>query len=338
MSRASGTREERASEVMVGALEGVSLEGRVLAVGVSDVVVRALSASGLEVTTWDRYGSSALLGHSGRTASALPPEGPYARVCMRLPKGRDTLDAMLRLSTAQLQSGGRLWLVGANDEGIKSAPKTLKPLFGAVETVDIRRHCRLLQAEAPIDLAADGPVALSDFETPVQAEVSGRAFSFSTLPGVFAHGRLDAGTQRLLEALEVEDGARVADFGCGAGVISAWLAAGGFTGELVGIDIDTWALHCAARQPGTWVHGSGLDALDGPVDHIVSNPPFHTGKDTSFHVMDELVKTAPAHLKKNGRLTLVCPATTPIQRALEEAFSSVRKLSDDRRYRVWDAS
>ncbi|MCB9678713.1 MAG: class I SAM-dependent methyltransferase [Alphaproteobacteria bacterium] len=319
-------REERASEIMVGALDAVALEGRVLAVGVADDVVRALGATGLEVTRWDRWATG------GREASALPPEGPYDRVCMRLPKGRDTLSAMLALAAAELVPEGKLWLYGANDEGIRSVSKQLRDSFDHDESVDARRHCRVVQASG-----VHAPrVSLRDFRTEVEATAGGRTFRFTTLPGVFAHGRLDEGTRLLLENLSVDAAAKLLDFGCGAGVVAAFL--GERLGPTAGVDIDAWAIECAQAQPGTWVVGDGLAAApEGLYDHIVSNPPFHTGKDTDFHVMDALITSAPSRLVKGGRLTFVCPSTAPVKRALDAAFSKVVLLADDRRYRVWEA-
>ena len=46
-------------------------------------------------------------------------------------------------------------------------------------------------------------------------------------PGVFSHGRLDAGTRALLEVMRrfPVAGRRVLDFACGSGVIGAFLSA-----------------------------------------------------------------------------------------------------------------
>ncbi|MEZ4319673.1 MAG: class I SAM-dependent methyltransferase [Myxococcota bacterium] len=311
----------------MSALEGVRIDGRVLAVGASDAVVRALSEAGLEVALWDRWVEP------GRTATPEPEAGVYDRICMRLPKGRDTLRAMLAVAARHLAPDGRVWLYGANDEGIRSSSRQLEEYFDHSESVDARRHCRVMQAHGrkPVDLPT-----LDHFAVEVSDTVAGRPVRFHTLPGVFAHGRLDDGTRLLLEHLTVEPGASVLDFGCGAGAVAAFL--GEREGTMTGVDIDAWAVRCASRLPGTWVVGNGFQAVQqASFDHIVSNPPFHTGKDTDFSVMDALITQAAGRLTKGGRLTFVCPSTAPVKRALDAAFSKVALLVDNRRYRVWEA-
>jgi len=314
-------RAQRVNEVMISALEGVQIEGSVLAVSAAPPVVAALEAAGLQVTLWSRWGGE-----------ALPSPGKFQRVCMRLPKGRQTLVAMLDVVASSLDDQGRLWLYGANDEGIRSAGKQLKEYFDHNESVDARRHCRVLSASG-IRAPSKGVEA---FYTKVEEQVAGRTVRFRTLPGVFAHGRLDGATRFLLEHLEVDEGADVLDFGCGAGVVAAWL--GERSGSLVGVDLDSWAVLCAAEQPGEYLVGDGFSAVPGrSFGHIISNPPFHTGKDTDFRVMEKLISAAPAHLQRGGKLSMVCPRTAPVQRALDAAFTKVREVASNRQVRVWEA-
>lgn len=322
----SEEREERVNAVLIDALEGVSISGAALVVGGSDGVARALATAGLAVHRWDRF---------GRNATALPDSGSVGsvdRIALRLPRGRRNLLAMVHVLAARLADGGRLWLHGANDEGIKSSDSTLREVFGEVEKIDSRKHGRLWAASSRTGDLRD----LWDFVTRFEANVGGRTLELQTLPGVFADGRVDEGTERLLQSLNVEPGARVLDFGCGAGVIGAWLR--DVTEQITGYDIDAWALACAERNaPGTYRVCDGWSDVEGTFDHIVSNPPFHVGKDTDFRVMDDLIAGARDRLSRHGKLTFVCPATTSVHAALKERFKDVRCLSDDRRYKVWEA-
>lgn len=320
----SRTREDRVNDVMIGALEGTELAGDVLFTGGSEATRQALEDAGLQVVAWKRFGAG---------ATVLPPEQRVDRVCLRLPKGRRNLLAMLHVVAKRLKPDGRLWLHGANDEGIKSARKTLADVFGQVESVDARRHGRLWSgASVRVELQD-----LWSFATHFEVEVAGRTLNLTTLPGVFADGRVDDGTRLLLANLDVEKGASVLDFGSGAGVIGAWLA--DRTETIRGYDLDAWAVACAERNaPGTYTACDGWSNVEGAYDHIVSNPPFHTGKDTDFRIIDDLVGGAREKLRRKGRLTFVCPSTAPVHEALRKHFKSVRMLADDRRYKVWDAS
>ncbi len=317
------SRDERVNAVLIRALAGVRLAGRARIAGGSAALEDALRGAGLSVDRWRRY---------GRDATLLPDTTPVDRVALRLPKGRRNLEACLHVLAAGMASGGRLWLHGANDEGIKSAGSALRRLFQEVRTVDSRFHGRLWEATA---LRVE-PEGLDAMERHFEAEVAGKTLSLCTLPGVFADGRVDEGTRLLLAHLRVDAGARVLDFGCGAGVIGAWLA--DRTDRITGYDVDAWAVACARKNAPGEVHlCDGWSDVEGRYEHIVSNPPFHRGKDTDFRVMGDLIAGAGDRLERRGRLTLVCPATAPIRDALARRFRRVRRLGGDRRYVVWEA-
>lgn len=268
--------------------------------------------------SWRRYGID---------ATVWPPEGRFGRVVLRLPKGRRSLEAMLHVSASRLEPGGEMWVCGANDEGIKSAGKTLSTLFEKVETLDTRRKCRLWRAtERTAEIQP-----LERFLSTAEAEVAGKAIRFQTLPGVFAEGRVDAASQLLMQHFRVSG--RVLDFGCGAGALGVFLEH-----PVVGIDVDAWAVHCAQLNGVDARLSNGWSAVDGTFDHIISNPPFHSGKDTDFRVMQDLITGASERLKRGGTLTLVCPATAPIESALKKSFRKVAQLANDRRSAVWSAS
>lgn len=267
---------------------------------------------------WTRFGSE---------GAVEPPDERYERIVLRLPKGRRNLRATLHLLASRLEQGAPLWLCGANDEGIKSADKTLSELFGQVRTLETRRKCRLWEATG----LEQPPLALSHFESRVEAHAGGRALQFVTLPGVFAEGRLDEGTRLLLDNLGPIEGS-VLDFGCGAGVIGVFLQR-----TVTGIDIDAWAVRCANLNGEEAKLSDGWSHVTGTFDHIISNPPFHAGKDTDFRVMEGLLEGAKARLNSGGMLTFVCPATTPVERTLKHHFKKVEAVATDRRYTVWRA-
>lgn len=318
------SREDRVNGVMISALDGASIEGRALIVGGSAATEASMRSVGLDVTRWSRF---------GKEATELPPEGEFDRIALRLPKGRKSLEAMVHIISRRLSAGGTLWVHGANDEGIKSANKTLATVFSKVEKVDSRLHSRVWSAA---DLAVT-PAELASFETTTVDTVAGRELSIVSLPGVFADGRIDDGTRLLLETIKVDKDARVLDFGCGAGVIGAFLAP--ITTDIIGFDIDAWAVHCARRNaPGDYGLIDGWSDVHERYDQIVSNPPFHRGKETDFSIMDDLIAGAKDKLVRKGRLTFVCPATAPIHTALQAAFKNVNCLADNRRYKVWEAS
>src|SRR5690606_18381496 len=104
-----------------------------------------------------------------------------------------------------------------------------------------------------------------------------------SLPGAFAHGRLDKGTALLLEflqssaAVKLKIKGKVMDFGCGVGVIGLLLKQQNPQIVLDMLDTSASALESALasaaliRCEAQVVAADGLDAIKGRFDWIISN-------------------------------------------------------------------
>ncbi|MDP9196825.1 MAG: methyltransferase, partial [Pseudomonadota bacterium] len=164
--------------------------------------------AGTAVTAWSRRH-----GNWG-TISPLPPEGRFATVAVRLPRAREELDMLLHLAADRLVPGGSLYMTGANDEGIKSVPDRIEPLFGPPETVLVKYHCRVFRAFCP-ETMPPLKTHLQDWRMEFTLPLPGEEKHWVSYPGVFAHGRLDEGTALLLSVLEqLPQQRRVLDYAC----------------------------------------------------------------------------------------------------------------------------
>jgi 16S rRNA (guanine1207-N2)-methyltransferase len=237
-----------------------------------------------------------------------------------------------------LVADARLFVYGGNDEGIRSAASVLASLCGAADTVAKRGHGRLLAARRPAQLAnVRGELAAWRRTTPLS--IAGQLRDWVSYPGLFAAGRIDEGTELLLATLpSLPAGARVADFGCGAGVIAAALAMAPTIG-LDLIDHDSVALLAAEENVpvGQAILASSLAGAAGHWDAIFSNPPLHAGMSESHAALTQLVVEAPAHLRRGGLLQLVLQRRLPVEDLLAQHLGQVRILADNGRYRVWSA-
>ena len=282
-----------------------------------------LGAASVEV--WHRTA------RGGRTAAPWPGMGPFDDVALRLPVGKESLKLLVSECARRLAPGGRLWVHGANDEGIKSAESALSDIFERVSSVASKRHARVWRAEGL--RAAPAPAE----PTRVDAVIAGVALSFLSWPGLFAHGRVDAATEALLGALPRFDG-RVLDFGCGAGVIGQFLQRrDGLLADLS--DVDALAVDVArANVPGAAVHlADGLPEGTGRYRAIVSNPPLHLGKDLEPGLLRTLVEAAPKRLGRSGELWITTQGAVPLRALLEEHFGAVQLVVRDKRFTVWRA-
>ncbi len=334
----SAEREARVSGVVARWIDEQGLDAdRVLVVDDDDGgVFRAVKQAGAVPVLWHRHA------HGNRKAAPWPDADPPADLAV-LRLGRDWANFELQLHAvlSQLRPGGRLWVVGANDEGVKSAPKRMAPLLPTVETLWIKHRVRILEAVRPDGL--DLRDQLTDWREQVTLDLPGAgAHTLVSYPGLFAHGRLDDGTAMLLQHLpQVAAGSRVLDFGCGAGAISLAVAAASPGARLFACDVDALAVH-AARQnlPQAQVFlgdGWGAIELGARFDLVLSNPPLHRGHAQDPAALDAFVTQAPMRLNGGGRLIMVTWRSSPALRVLGQHFDKVDTLAVDARFQVLSA-
>ena len=295
-------------------------ESALVALDGSGTLEALLAERGCRVTAWRRW-----LAGEGPEARPWPPDGSWECAFVRQPKGREALTMTLHACLARLRPGAKLWLYGSNDEGIRSAGRTLAEVAADVVTVETRRHCRIWQTSADPERPLRGELAA--WRQPFELQMDGHRQALVSYPGLFAHGRLDPATRLLLGALPAPQArARVLDFGCGAGAISAVLARRQPELHLTLVDRDTLALCAAAENlPRARVVGATRlsDLAPERFDWIVSNPPLHSGKDTDTGVAADLARGAAAHLREGGALWVVVPRTLPMERWLRAHFRRV---------------
>jgi 16S rRNA (guanine1207-N2)-methyltransferase len=253
----------------------------------------------------------------GRAATAFPPPGPFDGILLRWPKSAPAGVAFARSCAARLAPGGLLAVVCPVDEGGKSVAGRLRDHFA---TLDERygNHARLVLARGPTEGFAADP-------EPEPVDVPGVG-TFASWPGLFAHGRLDEGTALFLRHLPPLEGARVLDFGCGAGVISAAALRAGAR-EVVAADVDALAIH-AVRHNVPAARARLVDGVPpGAWDVVLSNPPLHTGHRVDDAMLRSLA-AAPA-----GRVALVTLRTVPVAKLF--AGRTAERVAEDGPYGVW---
>ena len=304
--------------------------GRLLIVGFDAEVARALSPTTIFHQNWRAYRAAS--GDDVRFGAWLDAEQPYETALVELPKETERLRMTLSMVRTALVDGGRLVLIGRNDSGIKSAGRHLAEIVGDNEVLDFRFHARALVATASVDPSRSH---LADWETVFTEEIRARALEIHDFPGVFSHGRIDDGTRRLLDVLDVDAGARALDVGCGSGVIGAWLHAGDVS--VSSCDVDAVAVEAATRTAGSAFASDVYSEVAETYDVIVTNPPFHAGVRTTSAVAIRMISEAPSHLVAGGEMWLVANRFLDYQTPLRDAFARAEVVSEDNKFRVYRA-
>lgn len=267
------------------------------------------------------------------------------------PKSRPHFQMLMRMLDSLLDTQTDLWLVGHKNAGIKTSLKWLKNHGYQAVNHDNARHCSLIKTKTQTQTKAQAddpgkPIKLDDFETWTEASIEQLHLRWCSYPGVFAQGKLDAGTAFLLQHLPTEcfRGASqasmsVLDYGCGSGVVGAYLQQINAGLNITGLDSNALAL-AASKQTNpeqTTVAGDSLDQVSGQYQFIVSNPPFHQGQNQTLDVSLKMIEQAPEYLTAKGELFIVANRFLAYHQPLIETFGQVDILAENGQYRIYHA-
>jgi 16S rRNA (guanine1207-N2)-methyltransferase len=297
----------------------------------------------VQVSTQD-FGDYCWLSDSGGNASfdMLPAAGESFRaVILHLPREKERLVMMLHAVSSWMSADARLWLVGENRAGIKSARRYLEQFFRIVVKMDSARHCVLLESS---ESKNERPFNLSEYAAAWQVDFAGQAINIVSLPGVFAHGRLDQGSRLLLNTLAtLRPAGKILDLACGSGVIGCSLLAASASAELTLLDVSALALEASTQSlslnglDAALLPSDGLAQLTGHYDWIISNPPFHRGVESNLEIAARFFREAGTFLTENGRIVIVCNRHLPYASWLRNYFGQVEQLDANDEYMIIQA-
>ncbi|MGA0351580.1 MAG: class I SAM-dependent methyltransferase [Acholeplasmataceae bacterium] len=168
-------------------------------------------------------------------------------------------------------------------------------------------------------------------------------YTFTTDHGVFSKSRVDFGTQRLLEAITLDQPKHILDIGCGYGVVGIVMKHTYPNAQVTMFDVNPRAVELAKNN--CLSHGlSDIDVfvsdhipkeLNG-VDVAILNPPIRAGKDTVFRLYEEAYNI----LTNQGLLYIVIQKKQGSQSSkvfLEALFDNVVLIQRDKGYHVFKA-
>ena len=267
---------------------------------------------------------------AGAPWDAPPAEADLVALVPPTDRGSARVQAELAGTHAALKPGGAALIAMHKDQGAKRYEKLAAELFGELDVlakdggwrlVRARKtRCETLEVEKKVFQAAD--------------------LTLSADPGVFAAGKLDPGTARLLEAVRFEDfaGKRVLDLGCGYGLVALKASLAG--AAVTAVDDDLLAVRSTHRNAGRY--GADVRTLHSDVDSelqtetfdaALMNPPFHVGKQVVMDVPRAFLAAAYGRLRPGGTLLLVANQALPYERELA-GFSSWETIHSDGQFKI----
>ena len=267
------------------------------------------------------------------------PESTFDQVIIFAPKSKELLNYLLHVVVSHLKQNQQVFLIGEKKGGVERAAKQLQA-YGKTLKLDSARHCQLWQMNIE---KTEQLKPLDAWLKSYTIQVNQEHLEICALPGVFSQNHLDIGTAVLLPDLAQVQSGKIADFGCGAGVISAYLAKLNPTQQIYALDVDAFALRSTEvtfRRNGLNLDQLHLQAVtgfsDAPKDlnAIVSNPPFHQGIHTHYDTSEVLCQTAKLHLKNNGELWIVANRFLNYPTLIAQSFTQCMVKADQQGFKV----
>ena len=235
-------------------------------------------------------------------------EGPFDWVLVRVPKTLALLEEQLIRLHGQLAPGARV-IAGAMIKHLpRAAGDLLEQYIGPVQASLAVKKARLLTATPEARPAPVSPY-------PTRYQLDKPAIELLNHANVFCREGLDIGTRAFLPHLPKSlVPQRVADLGCGNGVLAIAFALANPQAELTLVDESYMAVQSAeanwraalGERPATFRAADGLaDQPKDSLDLVLCNPPFHQQQVVGDFLAWRMFQQARAALVTGGELWIV---------------------------------
>lgn len=268
-------------------------------------------------------------------------EGPFDWVLVRVPKTLALLEEQLIRLHGQLAPGARV-IAGAMIKHLpRAAGDLLEQYIGPVQASLAVKKARLLTATPEARPAPVSPY-------PTRYQLDKPAIELLNHANVFCREGLDIGTRAFLPHLPKSlVPQRVADLGCGNGVLAIAFALANPQAELTLVDESYMAVQSAeanwraalGERPATFRAADGLaDQPKDSLDLVLCNPPFHQQQVVGDFLAWRMFQQARAALVTGGELWIVGNRHLGYHAKLARLFRGVQQVAANPKFVVLKAT
>jgi 23S rRNA (guanine1835-N2)-methyltransferase len=258
------------------------------------------------------------------------PQGPFDWVLIRVPKTLALLEEQLIRLHGQLAPGARVIAAAMLKHLPRAAGDLLERYIGPVQASLAVKKARLLSATP-----TDKPAVVSPY--PSRYTLEQPPLQLLNHANLFCREGLDIGTRAFLPHLPKSLAARrVADLGCGNGVLGIAHALANPQDELTLVDESYMAVQSAAEnwraalgeRPVTVRAGDGLaEQAAESLDLVLCNPPFHQQQVVGDFLAWRMFTQARAALVTGGELWIVGNRHLGYHGKLKRLFRGVEQVA-----------
>lgn len=162
--------------------------------------------------------------------------------------------------------------------------------------------------------------------------------TFKSDNGVFSKHNVDFGTNLLLKNVELNDGDKILDMGCGIGIMGISLSKINDTITTHMVDVNLRAIELVKEnillndvRNATVFESNTYQNVSEKYNVIVTNPPIRAGKS----VVHDIVLNGKNHLTKGGKIYVVIQKKQGAEsclKAMKEAYDNVEVIDKDKGY------
>ncbi|MFH9724821.1 methyltransferase [Streptomyces sp. NPDC017254] len=339
---------------------GTDLSGTVAVLGDRwGALVTALQAAGpgelvqISDSYLGRQATRANLARAGAAPDAVrllttqdPPPGRIDVLLVRVPKSLALLEDQLHRLAPAVHEGTVVVGAGMVKEIHTSTLRLFERILGPTRTSLAVKKARLIHTTPdPATTPRPNPWP-HRYDLPADTPAPGLpGLTVTNHAGVFCADRLDVGTRFLLANLPGGFGrARVADLGCGNGVVGLAIALSEPDAELVFTDESYQAVasaeenfrtHVGEGRKAEFIVGDGLSDLPaGSVDLVLNNPPFHTHQATTDRTARRMFTDARRALRPGGELWVIGNRHLGYHVTLRRIFGNSELVASDPKFVV----
>ncbi|MEU9296466.1 methyltransferase [Streptomyces sp. NPDC048266] len=353
---------DAADEYLLGNLaeSGTDLSGTVAVLGDRwGALVTALQAAGTGelVQITDSYlggrATRANLARAGAAPDAVrllttqdPPPERIDVLLVRVPKSLALLEDQLHRLAPAVHEDTVIIGTGMVKEIHTSTLRLFERILGPTRTSLAVKKARLIHTTAdPATSPRPNPWP-HRYDLPADTPAPGLpGLTVTNHAGVFCADRLDVGTRFFLANLPGGLGrARVADLGCGNGVVGLAIALSEPDAELVFTDESYQAVasaeenfraHVGTGRKAEFLVGDGLTDLPaGSVDLVLNNPPFHSHQATTDRTARRMFAEARRALRPGGELWVIGNRHLGYHVTLRRIFGNSELIASDAKFVV----